>query len=641
MTYPLCIVTGIKFLPPPPLPPNYVCRQQLLDEIVTKLCQSTINRDTYGTCLTITGAGGFGKTSLVTGLCHHPDITEEFLNGFMFIELGPQATDPSMKLCLSFNLLTGEDLKHCDVNYAIQKIKQFISPHCNHLLVIIDDVWNIEDAEPIVKAYSDCKIVLTTRMNDTQQSIPTSQTVTVGPMQENEALSLMLHGQMDASQFMQNTIDLLIEIAQDVHFWPLLLSLVRGQLMHNNRSCSSYCEAIKQVKHKLYAKGLIAFDKEVMTSKDAIKKNRKHAVKVCMGVTLDLLEADAKKKLKVLVLWNGIGTSLQKNILHYLWDNAEWEATDTINMLWTYGLVQFSDIKLPPHNKTQRCVEVHAVISHFLIQNMNSHEVENTAARTIFNRSETIGHNLVLLYEQSFGVSDLSSVKQMEYIIGEAQYCTLPFYIKRINMSTAVSPHHAIVALQSIQLFLKRSTDNMDILSFIDKQCEQLLKECIKVKNTVYKWSKKLNNYVQQCITNGKYQTLVIFLEDYLKDFPVSSIVENAISTIDKVTPLCSKNLSYQLSVLGESFHILRPKNHEATLLFIPYIKLLVHKIEKITCILQKNPAEREILYSEFLEFSNFRAERDLLYDKYIQNLKDVAPVTFKAYQPDVINALR
>ena len=47
-----------------------------------------------------------------------------------------------------------------------QKIKQLTSEYYHNLLVIIDDLWNIGDAEPLVKAFSNCKTILTSRMNN-------------------------------------------------------------------------------------------------------------------------------------------------------------------------------------------------------------------------------------------------------------------------------------------------------------------------------------------------------------------------------------------------------------------------------------------------------------------------------------------
>ena len=124
----------------------------------------------YGTSLTVTGPGGFGKISIVTALHHHPVIKEQFADGVMFIELGPQATDLSMKLSQLYHLLASKYLNNC----------------CN----LFDDVQHVEDAEPIVKAFNRCKIVLTTRMNDVDQYIPTKQVVSVRRSNGAECSSL-------------------------------------------------------------------------------------------------------------------------------------------------------------------------------------------------------------------------------------------------------------------------------------------------------------------------------------------------------------------------------------------------------------------------------------------------------------------
>jgi len=219
--------TGIKCPPPPPLPSNYVCRQHLLDNKLCILCQSTVDSNSYGINLTVTGAAGFGKTSIVTALCHHPVIKEQFKDDVVFIELGPQATDPSMKLSRLYHLLTGQYLKQGDVNIAEEEIKQLTSIYCHNLLVIIDDVWHVEDAEPIVKAFNNCKIVLTTRMNDIEQYIPTKQVVSIGSMEQSEAISLLTSGVIDISQLSQEDVNLLCEI--ESRYRPMTITSLTGK----------------------------------------------------------------------------------------------------------------------------------------------------------------------------------------------------------------------------------------------------------------------------------------------------------------------------------------------------------------------------------------------------------------------------
>ena len=383
-----------------------------MDEIATKLLQATIDPNKYETTLTITGAGGFGKTTTVISLCHYPVVNKHFTDGFVFIELGPQATDPSIKLRDIYNLLTGEQ---CGINVVEQKINQLTSDYYHNLLVIIDDVWHVEDAEPLVKAFSNCKTILTTRMNDIEQYIPSKQSVIIGPMTQHEAITLLTSGVIDSSQLSQEDVSLLDELAQDVHLWPLLLSLIRGQLSHNLKQYHlSYHNAIQNVQAKLHHKGLTAFDKNNI---EAIDKSRKYAVKACIEMTLDLLTKSLSDKIKTLILWTGIGTSLQIAVLNNLWNISKQEAEETVDALWAYGLVQFTDITISPNNITQHCVEVPAVISQYIIECMDSNEVLTLSPLGgKSNIAESVLEGLKLTFQQSYGVADLSSLAVVDYL---------------------------------------------------------------------------------------------------------------------------------------------------------------------------------------------------------------------------------
>ena len=55
--------------------------------MVSKLYQSTIDPDGYRKSLTVAVAGEFGKTSIVTALCHHPVMKKQFKDGVVFIYL--------------------------------------------------------------------------------------------------------------------------------------------------------------------------------------------------------------------------------------------------------------------------------------------------------------------------------------------------------------------------------------------------------------------------------------------------------------------------------------------------------------------------------------------------------------------------
>ena len=66
-----------------------------------------------------------------------------------------------------------------------------------------------------MKAFSSCKIILTTRMNNIERIIPTKETIVIGLMEQNEAICLITNGII--SKVSQEDLISLNELAQDIH----------------------------------------------------------------------------------------------------------------------------------------------------------------------------------------------------------------------------------------------------------------------------------------------------------------------------------------------------------------------------------------------------------------------------------------
>ena len=619
---------GICFPFPPPNPMKYVCRKELMDEMVTKLLGYTPNPNEYGPCLTIIGAGGFGKTTIATALCHHPLVKAHFTDGFAFIELGPQPADPSSKLCQLYHLLTGQYLKQSDVNHAEIELNLITSHHCHNLLVIIDDMWHVEDAEPILRAFRGCKIVLTTRMNDIGKHVPTKEVIVVGPMTCTEATSLLIHEVIDNSQLSSEDMALLTEIYKDVHLWPLLLSLIRGQLAHNLKICGSHHDSIKNVNFNLQKEGLTTFDHNE-------KNSLRHALKVCLEVTLKLLTVDIMDKFKKLVLWNGIGASLQTKALHILWNISEDKSSAIVEVLWSYGLLRYTDIKLHPYNKAQHSVEVHAVISHFVIETMPMHEFKNMMLLIAFNSgSDIMSTILTKLFEEVHGIGDIGSlttINYLKYILRETELCEMQSYLKQINMSTITfSPHAVILALQQMKHFLITSLGKTESLLSKEKAFDELITECHETTQNSHKWSRRLITKVQQCIAYRNFHHLPTFLKDFLQDFPITSVVIKAFSIVQECIAYFENNLPKKksLMLLSEMLQVYLPCNHDITMLFIPYLKISIDKMEKISVALQKGSPHTEIIYC-LITHRHYQLKRNKVYNDYRKKIEEIAPITF------------
>jgi len=588
--------------------------------MVSKLNQSTNEPNICGTSLTITGAGGFGKTSIVTALCHHPLIKKQFKDGIIFIELGPQATDPSMKLKGLYNLLTD---KQCDVNTVEQKITQLTCLYCRNLLVIIDDVWHVEDAEPIVKAFSHCKIVLTTRMNDIEQYIPTKQVVSVGPMEKSEAFLLLTSEVIDTNQLSKEDVSLLDELAQDVHLWPLLLSLVKGQMCHNlkyHKSC--YHEAIKIVQACLHDKGLTAFDK------NNIERSRQYAVKICIEATMELLTKPLSDNIKSLILWVGIGNSLQKAVLHGLWNTTEHEARNIVDLLWSYGLVQFTDITLPPNNSIQDCIKVHAVISQYITEHMDSIEVLTLTPYGLLGTARQIKQELSKEFLRCYGIHDVSSLPAIDYLqykLIRIEYDLLQSCMQNISVCLVSDPHEIILLLEDMYKALTKSQNFAMLLPSLNDQIKSLKSDCHKTLNNTHNVNRKFAQKVQHHLAEKNYQNLIDTVENFANTYAIGLVAQKVVSMLHSIIPYCDGELLDSIKSKCEIIQMKTNKYNEISLQLLPTVKLLVKELQQIDAALQAGSPHIEMVY-QYLSSTEYDDKISLIRTNQLIKLQEVAP---------------
>lgn len=617
-------VTG-KYMKPPKLPATFVPRPDLLEEMANKICNATLNLDCYMTTLTVTGVGGFGKTTLVTALCYHPIIQTHFTNGFIFVQLGPQASDPSIKLSQLYHLLTEKQLKPGDTNYAEQEINQLIASHYQNLLVIIDDVWHVEDAEPIVKAFSHCKIVLTTRMNDIEQYIPTNERVTVGPMEPNEAVHLLTSGVIDFRKISDEDMKLLTSLAQEVHLWPLVLALIRGQLLYNFKHFNlSHHEAIKTVQAKLYDKGLTAFDKNNIES---VNQSRNFAVKICIEITLELLSQREAENFKSLLLTMGVGNSLPTKVLHYLWNISETEAKDKVDVFWAYGIVKFTNTIIPPRNKLQHCVEVHAVISQYILENMDSEQVFRLSPYGGLRTAHILKHGLELSFQQSYGVRDVSLLTPVEYLKytqSKIECDLLPYYLKKIDMRRVYGVHFIAAKIQQMKDVLMSSANTISAALLFNEQVSSIVDGCDKLKKQIHMLNRELKQIVERHLNEQNYNRLIEAVENNCFNSPIGLLAQKAVTTIRNFISYCEPEHLNTVMKWCEYLQRNTPDYDMIPHKLLPYMKLHIELHQKIRDALQKGSSQIEATY-HYCVAGKYEEEFDLIHTNYLIKLQGVA----------------
>ena len=615
---------GLNYQSPPAIPPNHVKRQELLNKIANNLLQATINPDKYGTTLTITGAGGFGKTSIAISLCYHQQVTKCFTDGFLYIELGPQAPDPNVKLKALYKLLINKD---CDLNIAEHKIKQLAIDCCRNLLVIIDDVWHVEDAEPLLRAFSNNKTIITTRMNDIDQFIPSISSVTVSSMTQEEAICLLTTGVVDSSKLSQEEKELLYKLAQDVHLWPLPLSLIRGLLSYNLTQCQLSCrQAIQKIQDDLGHHGIAAFDKSNTEGEGA---NRRLAASACIEVTLKLVPKHLTDKYKSLILWTGIGTSLQTAVLNNLWDISKQEAENTVDALWGYGLVRFTEITISPNRSTQQCVEVHEVINQYIIERMDSKEFVLLSPLHRLKTAESIKVGLKRTFQQSYGIPDLSVLSPtdyLEFILSETEYVLLPYYIKLINNHVVTDPHEVMLTMQEIQDSLMSSPYTINVWPLFREEIDPVIADCRKLLKDATTQCRKLSQVVLKNFHDKDYDKLIQTVEDFIKMYPLGRVAKSAAAVVKKITLYCEGGMLENLNIKYEKLQLMTANYHLIATMILPMIKLFIKNHKHIIVSLWNGSPYVEQTYYYIIS-NKCNEEFELVEFNYFIKVQEVAPM--------------
>ena len=598
---------------PPELPPKYVCRQELLDEMVSMLCQYAAEPITEGNSMIVNGSSGVGKTLIVTALCHDCRVKKIFTDGFLFVTFGQQCTDPFMKLRGLYILLTDNQ---CNVNVVEHEISQLTELNCRHLLVIIDDFQHYDDVKPLLKAFRHCKTILTTRIKDITKHIPTKWVVTVGPMNKTEAVTLITHGVIDISHVSPQGLQLLEDLALTVSKQPFLLTLVRGQLSRALKSYpSSYHEAIKHIKTRVTTKGLLQHD---------VAEN-------CIKLSLELLDRSHLDRMKSLILYTGIGASLQTAVLYVLWNISEHEANDTLFALNALGLVYFTDITIPPYINKQQCVAVHDLVSQYIIKNFDTDEIMLLSPIAQLGTFHSVSESLQQLFDEACDSSLLTAEEYLHYRVSIVENFELFFSLKNVNMEAALHPHSMMMMLEDLRsLFL----DCPNILSTLNDQINTLIAECKRLLKDIHTVSRTFSLNVQRCLLQRDYSRLIQTLEDYSKNSSVSSIAQQAVKMIKPFTDTqilgsvfarSDEDLLSHIVNIYECFVMKTSEYDNITLQLLPYVSLISKELKDIFSSLLAGPCYIERTF-DYYKSGQWLEEREIIKITRLFRLQPVVP---------------
>lgn len=195
------------------------------------------------------GPGGFGKTSLAKQLCHDPLVREEFSDGQVWVETGPDCT-PARVAQLAADLCVQLGMQRPDVadpDQAGYLLAQGVGTR--HLLLVVDNVWSAADLRPFLTGGPHATRLVTTQ-NAGVCPVSTIEHP-VGPMATTEIEQLLRRVLPDAD------VDSLVPLCGG---WPILARVVGASVRRDIDSGARPGRAIAEAERELRLSGPSAFD---------------------------------------------------------------------------------------------------------------------------------------------------------------------------------------------------------------------------------------------------------------------------------------------------------------------------------------------------------------------------------------------
>ena len=551
-------------LQPPSLPENYICRPKLLNELVQKMLSS--KPDPSGLSVaTITGASGYGKTTLAKAFCHDPQIIKTFKDGFLLIELGPKAPNPLSTLTSLYLRLTNKQFDQDDIEAIVMELRDTTGAYFHNLLVILDDVYEANDAKPYIKAFSNCSIVLTTQLSVISEFIPARVELRVGKMETDEAVAVV-----SGAANSKNDITV-SDLADSLHYWPLLLNLVRCQVNHSQKQQqTSEGGAISTTKQRLQEKGL-----DVRTTNSTSEdQHKKVAVKACIDLSLEMIGDTLTEKLIMYILFTGIGYSLSTDVVHLLWQVSKSDAEEAIQSLIQCGLIHLKT----SYNKETN-IMVHAVIAQYIL--------DNVSATKLIQLGAYKGSNGILIDAAIDGSSGImlpsEDSEYLKVILNVVDNGELPCRLRRLSSVAVQSPTSLTSIIQEFDKQCLSLPEYEEIKTKYDNTIVALVDECNEVSAITVQSAISLNTDLYNVLQANSHDTLIKSVEHLCRTKLIGEVASKFIKVLPDIIAEGDDELFDKIQSTFERIQTFEPECNENIVIEFAQIKVVIEFRKRIT----------------------------------------------------------
>ncbi|MGK7915941.1 MAG: NB-ARC domain-containing protein [Prochloraceae cyanobacterium] len=308
------LAVGKPFLAPP-LPEYFVERPEIYQELKQRLLDQETARAGTLVVSAIYGLGGIGKSTLAAALAHDPEVQSHFPDGIFWATLGQQ---PDILDILSIwsRKLGDYDFKPINLNEASLELKSLLSD--KQALLVVDDVWNSDQAKWFRMEGVGCRVLVTTR----EAQIEGAEYHSLDLMSEAQALSLLR--QKLQQQWIEEQTAEVKAFVKVLGYLPLALDLAANQV----RSGLTWTELRSEFEEERQSVALGTGQRfsalkllDSLEAWDCLDENeqRKYSLPACFNLSLKRLSPEQLQQF----VWLGVlpeDVNLSAQVAAVLWN---------------------------------------------------------------------------------------------------------------------------------------------------------------------------------------------------------------------------------------------------------------------------------------------------------------------------------
>jgi hypothetical protein len=326
----------------PALPANVVRRPAEFDRTLDAILDDA-RQNPSGRTVVLHGTGGFGKTTLALSVCYDRDVFAACDGGIICVTLGQH---PSIKIQLEliYTALTNQrPAFNSDDDAMFEVARKLEGKRC---LLVIDDVWRLQDLKPFLHSASTTRLITTRILNVAINVAPDQRClIDIGepsPEQAEQMLSARLSVPAASAPRLK-------ELAERLHRVPLLLQLANRCLFQLVAKRLTVDDALDWALQQYLDLGVVAFDERHPSGPE-------DAVRQTIEVSLSFLGDERERCLELGVLRGG--TDIPFSVLGTLWGEGETQAQATAQRLDDFGLIAL--------NLPARTIRLHDYVREYL-----------------------------------------------------------------------------------------------------------------------------------------------------------------------------------------------------------------------------------------------------------------------------------